>query len=104
MIGAFVVWGFCRLGFLLSGAFVAWGYCHRGLLSSGVFVVWGFCRLGLLSPGLLSLGLLSLGLLSQECSFRLCLGGQLPPDPVLNTVQSIFRPRLPPVMTPLIQS
>ena len=52
----------------MIGAFVAWGFCRLGFLSSGAFVVWGFCRLELLSPGLLSLGLLSLGLLSPPPS------------------------------------
>ena len=46
MIGALVVWGFCRLGLLSSGVFVVWGFCRLGFLSSGAFVVWGFCRWG----------------------------------------------------------
>ena len=43
----------------MIGAFVAWGFCRLGFLPSGVFVVWGVCRLGLLSLGFLSLGFLS---------------------------------------------
>ena len=42
MIGAFVAWGFCRLGFLSSGAFVVWGFCRLGILSSGAFVAGAF--------------------------------------------------------------
>ena len=34
----FVVWGFCRLGFLSSRTFFVWGFCHRG------FCRWGFCH------------------------------------------------------------
>ena len=32
----------------------------------------------------------------QERSSRLCLGGQLPPNPLLNNIQSMFRPPLHP--------